>query len=66
VCGWTLAEELSGRREFDAWRFARVDRTVPWDWADIGTAEKRQWIERARRDAETPGPDEGCPDRRAP
>jgi hypothetical protein len=66
VCDWTEAEELSGRRQFDAWRFARVDRTVPWDWADIGVSEKRQWIERARREAEPPGRREASPDRRAP
>ncbi|NEK59897.1 hypothetical protein GCU56_18745 [Geodermatophilus sabuli] len=45
---WTDAEELSGRREFDAWRFARVDRVVPWDWADMANAEKDRWITRAR------------------
>ena len=51
VCDWSEAEELSGRRQFDAWRFACVDRTVPWDWADIGDSEKGLWIERARSDA---------------
>ena len=48
---WTQAEDFSGRRKFDAWRFA-LDRPVPWDWADIGTLEKRHWIERAREDAD--------------
>jgi hypothetical protein len=53
VSDWTQAEEFSGRRKFDAWRFA-LDRVVLWDWADIGTLEKRQWIERARDDADSP------------
>lgn len=44
---WTAAEEFSGRKAFDAWRFARLDRIVPWDWADMGCFEKRLWIERA-------------------
>lgn len=44
---WTDAQEISGRRAFDWWRFSEVDRLVPWDWADMTTYEKRLWISRA-------------------
>ncbi len=45
---WTDDQEFSGRGAFDWWRFSQVDRLVPWDWADMGTCEKRHWIDRAR------------------
>jgi hypothetical protein len=44
---WTEDQEISGRKAFDWWRFSEVDRLVPWDWADMGTCEKRHWISRA-------------------
>ena len=49
---WTSDEEFSGRRAFDGWRFTRfaeTDRLIPWDWADMGTFEQRQWIERGKQ-----------------
>ena len=45
---WTAAEELSGRKAFDLWRFTEAERAIPWDWADMANREKRVWIERAR------------------
>lgn len=45
---WTAAEEFSGRKAFDGWRFAQPNRIVPWDWADMGSFEKRMWIDRAK------------------
>jgi hypothetical protein len=46
---WTTDEEFFGRRAFDGWRFAETDRIIPWDWADMGTVEKRQWIDRGKK-----------------
>jgi hypothetical protein len=43
---WTTDEEVSGRRAFDRWRFTEADRLITWDWADMGTFEQRQWVER--------------------
>ena len=45
---WTDAEELSGRKAFDTWRFISVETAVSWDWADMARREKRHWIDRAR------------------
>ena len=45
---WTEAEKFSGRKAFDVWRFTEAERLIPWDWADMASLEKRQWIERAR------------------
>ena len=42
-------EEFLGRRAFDSWRFIQSDRLVPWDWADMGTCEQRQSIERGSK-----------------
>lgn len=55
---WSEAEEISGRKAFDLWRFTEVERAIPWDWADMGSREKRRWIERAETRAEP-----GCADR---
>lgn len=52
---WTASDELSGRRAFDAWRFAELERFVPWDWADMGSLEKRQWIDRAKEERAASG-----------
>lgn len=48
VPDWTEAEKFSGRKAFDVWRFTEAERLIPWDWADMASLEKRQWIERAR------------------
>jgi hypothetical protein len=48
---WTDDQEFSGRRAFDWWRFSEADRQVSWDWADMGTCEKRLWIDRAHKAA---------------
>ncbi len=48
---WTHAEELSGRKAFDVWRFTEAERAIPWDWADMADREKRLWIDRARKSA---------------
>jgi hypothetical protein len=48
VNAWSPDEEFSGRRAFDGWRFVESDRLIPWDWADMGTLERRHWIERAK------------------
>ena len=45
---WTADEELLGRRAFDIWRFARTERLIVWDWADMGMCEQRQWIEQGK------------------
>ncbi len=48
---WNHAEELSGRKAFDVWRFTETERAVPWDWADMANREKLLWIDRARESA---------------
>jgi hypothetical protein len=49
VDDWTDEEELLGRKAFDIWRFTEAPRAIPWDWADMGSSEKDEWIERARQ-----------------
>jgi hypothetical protein len=44
-----FVDEFTGRRAFDSWRFAQPERLIPWDWADMGTVEQRQWIERGKK-----------------
>jgi hypothetical protein len=44
---WTDEEELLGRKAFDLWRFTEAPRAIPWDWADMSTPEKLEWIELA-------------------
>ena len=46
---WTAAEEFSGRREFNVWRFTEARNPVPWDWADMTSAEKDPWIQQGKR-----------------
>jgi hypothetical protein len=47
VADWTDAEELLGRKAFDLWRFTEAPRAIPWDWADMSTPERLEWIELA-------------------
>ena len=44
---WTDEEELLGRKAFDLWRFTEAPRAIPWDWADMASREKNEWIELA-------------------
>ena len=44
---WTNEEELLGRKAFDLWRFTEAPRAIPWDWADMASREKTEWIELA-------------------
>ncbi len=44
---WTYQEELLGRKAFDLWRFTEAPRAIPWDWADMASREKNEWIELA-------------------
>ena len=44
---WTNEEELRGRKAFDLWRFTEAPRAIPWDWADMASREKDEWIELA-------------------
>jgi len=47
VHDWTDEEELRGRKAFDLWRFTEAPRAIPWDWADMASHEKCEWIELA-------------------
>jgi hypothetical protein len=47
VDDWTAEEELLGRKAFDLWRFTEAPRAIPWDWADMASGEKLEWIELA-------------------
>jgi hypothetical protein len=58
---WTSDEEFSGRRAFDGWRFTVTDdRIIPWDWADMGAAEQRQWIDLGKEGRAPPSVPAGC------
>ena len=60
---WTDEEELLGRKAFDLWRFTEAPRAIPWDWADMATREKSEWIEMAcgRRAVRRPAPRRAVP-----
>ncbi len=44
---WTDEEQLLGRKAFDLWRFTEAPRAIPWDWADMASRERNEWIELA-------------------
>ena len=45
---WTAEQLVAGRAAFDLFRFTS-NHVVPYDWADMGDAEKQRWIDRAEQ-----------------